>query len=82
MLIEGHTAGVTSAKFSPDNNSIASSSYYETVKIWDSKSGKLLKNLEGHTKGVTNVNFSPDGKKLVSSSKDKTVRIWDSETGE
>ena len=62
MLIEGHTGKVTSAKFSPDNNSIASSSEDKTVKIWDSKSGKLLKNLEGHTATVTNVNFSPDGK--------------------
>ena len=34
MKIEGHTAGVTSAKFSPDNNSVASSSEDKTVKTW------------------------------------------------
>ena len=35
MKIEGHTAKVTSAKFSPNNNYIASSSTDKTVKTWD-----------------------------------------------
>ncbi len=39
MKIEAHTKAVTSAKISPDNRLIVSSSKDETIKIWDKNSG-------------------------------------------
>jgi hypothetical protein len=67
--------------FSPDGRLLASGSADQTVKLWDSASGKELFSLQGHTKGVTSVAFSPDGTRLASASDDKTVRVWDSATG-
>ena len=67
--------------FSPDGQRLASASYDQTVKIWDSATGKELFALKGHAGTVWSVAFSPDGQRLASASWDQTVKIWDSATG-
>ena len=37
--LEGHTASVRSANFSPDGTNIASGSHDKTIKIWDIETG-------------------------------------------
>jgi Flp pilus assembly protein TadD len=70
-----------SVAFSPDGQRLASASGDQTVKIWDSATGKELFTLEGHASYVVSVAFSPDGQRLATGSIDQTVRIWDSVTG-
>jgi RNA polymerase sigma factor (sigma-70 family) len=72
---------VTSLAFSPNNKTLASGSYGNTVKLWDAAMGKELATLEGHTNAVLTVAFSPDGKTLASGSQDKTIKLWDVKTG-
>ena len=72
---------VWSVAFSPDGQRLASASCDQTVKIWDSATGKELFALKGHAGSVRSVAFSPDGQRLASASHDQTVRIWDSATG-
>jgi WD40 repeat protein len=67
--------------FSPDGQRLASGSHDQTVKIWDSATGKELFALKGHARSVGSVAFSPDGQRLASGSHDQTVKIWDSATG-
>ena len=67
--------------FSPDGQRLASASADQTVKIWDSATGKELFALKGHAGRSASVAFSPDGQRLASASSDQTVRIWDSATG-
>jgi len=47
------------------------------VKVWDSRTGKLVRSFRGHKSVVTSVAFSPDGWRLVSGSRDHTVKVWD-----
>ena len=46
-LLTGHTDQVTSVAFAPDGKTIASTSFDQTVRVWDVKTGTLKKTLQG-----------------------------------
>lgn len=82
LILRGHTGASLSATFSPNGKYIASGSLDHTVRIWDSKTGKVLRTLNGHNFRVNSVSISPDGKRIASASLDKSICIWDVETGQ
>ncbi|HEY9874143.1 MAG TPA: hypothetical protein V6D12_11940, partial [Candidatus Obscuribacterales bacterium] len=53
----------------------------KTIKLWDLRTGQLLRTM-GHCHSVVAVAFSSDGQTLVSGSEDTTIKIWDLRTGE
>jgi WD40 repeat protein len=73
---EGHTGGVSSVAFSPDEKQALSGSADRTVKLWNLANGECIRTFEGHTDGVTSVAFSPGGKQALSGSADRTVKLW------
>ncbi|KAI7976403.1 hypothetical protein EIK77_000845 [Talaromyces pinophilus] len=60
---------------------VASGSYDETIKLWDTKTGTELQTLKGHLGSVYSVAFSPDGQMVASGSDDNTIKLWDTKTG-
>jgi WD40 repeat protein/tRNA A-37 threonylcarbamoyl transferase component Bud32 len=80
--ITDHSQGVESVAFSPDGQSVASSSADQTVMISELTTGKLLKTFSDHSDIVVSVAFSPDDQYLASGSADQTIKIWDSATGQ
>jgi hypothetical protein len=60
---------------------LASSSGDKTVRLWDVRSGSLLRSLEGHSSGVDTVAFAGEGMTLASGSADNTIRLWDAKSG-
>ncbi|HLP92016.1 MAG TPA: hypothetical protein VK184_25930 [Nostocaceae cyanobacterium] len=73
--LEGHTSGVNSVYFSPDNTLIASASADNTIKLWRND-GTARATLTGHQDVVNNVSFSPDSQIILSASQDKTIKLW------
>jgi len=75
----GHTGGVPGVEFSPDGRTIASTGKDGVIRIWDSRTGKLLQAWEGqgqHLEGQT-VCFSPDGRWLASGNyQNDQVLVW------
>ena len=77
----GHSREVSSVAYSPDGKYLASGAEDNTIKIWETTSGKCLKTLEGHKQYVSAVSYSPDGQYLASGSFDRTIKIWDVVSG-
>ncbi|MEG4404124.1 nSTAND1 domain-containing NTPase [Microcoleus sp. MON2_D5] len=77
----GHANSVNAVSFSPNGKLLATGSFDNTVKLWDTSTGKEIKTLTGHTNSVNAVSFSPNGKLLATGSRDNTVKLWDTTTG-
>ncbi|KAG8730009.1 POC1 centriolar protein A, partial [Ceratobasidium sp. 423] len=79
---KGHTAGVISVSYSPNDAQIVSGSRDHTIGIWNAHDAAApMRSLTGHTGPVNSVAFSPDGKCIASGSGDHTVHLWDLSTG-
>src|ERR1700730_8787370 len=77
----GHASFIVSVAFTRDGRILASGSVDQTIKLWDTATGRELRALKGHTGTVTGVAFSADDKVLASSSVDQTIKLWDVATG-
>lgn len=80
VALRGHNGRIVSMCFSPDSKSVLSCSEDSTARIWEVKTGRLLRTLSGHKDRITSCAFSPDGKMIATSSKEE-LRIWDTQTG-
>ncbi len=80
--LSGHTDTIWATAFSPDGMQLVTGSRDQTLRLWHSNDGRLLRTFTGHTDSIHAVGFAPDGKMVASASNDKTVRLWslDSET--
>lgn len=76
IIFKGHSSVVNFVAISSDEKFVVSGSADQTVRIWETETGKCLKILEGHTDFVWGVAISANGKFVVSSSNDGTVRLW------
>ena len=61
---------------------LATSSEDETIKLWDTKTGDLLRTIKAHNAWAYTVCFDPRGRFLASCGDDGTVKLWNLATGE
>lgn len=81
--LAGHTDTVRCVAFFPDNRRIVSSSWDNSVRIWDVETGLQTRApFTGHTDVVRSVAVSPDGEKIASVAEDRTLRVWSVSSGE
>ncbi|GAB4524173.1 MAG: hypothetical protein OHK0046_38730 [Anaerolineae bacterium] len=63
--------------FAPNGRVVASvSERANTIMIWETATGNLLRELTGHTDSIRSLSYSLDGSYLLSASADGTVRLW------
>jgi WD40 repeat protein len=79
-------SGSIKAVFSPDGTKIVTAHEDALVRVWDAKTGNLIKVLTGHQDWINDVAFSPDGNFILSASGsseasssngDDTARLWE-----
>ena len=84
--LAGHKDEAWAVAFAPDGELLASGSdddEPETIKLWDPKSGRLIRGWYGGPGTTASLAFSPDGRILASAhlAKQDNVRLWDVATG-
>ena len=81
MSFSPHGA-VASAAFSPAGDMVVTGSWDNSAKVWDTKTGKVIRKLEGeHTSFVNTATFSNDGEFVLTASDDGTAKVWRLATG-
>lgn len=79
--IEADSEEVNSMAFSPDGRYVLSGG--DDIKIWESATGKILKQFEvEYDNRINSVVFSPDGRYFISESLENLIRVWEITTGE
>ncbi|KAJ2402513.1 hypothetical protein GGI23_000662 [Coemansia sp. RSA 2559] len=83
MHLTGHSREVTTCRFSPSGEHVASGSADSKVFLWNTY-GECSNYgvLQGHKSGVLEVQWMPGGERLITASADSTVAVWDARTGE
>ena len=77
----GHNDAVGTVCYAPDGQLILSVSRDHLLKLWDARSGLLIRTLYGHEGRILSAAFSPSGKRILSSGKDAQLNLWDTHTG-
>lgn len=76
-LLEGHSESIISIDYAPDGVLLATGSFDDTVRLWDTGSGEEIAIFAEHESDVRFVTFSPDGSRLATSSGFGSIIIYD-----
>lgn len=74
LIFSGHTQPVNAVVFSGDGKLLASAGADRIIRIWNSQTGKLARQIRGIGGEIHRLSVTPDNK-IVSSSSDRSVRI-------
>lgn len=80
-ILKGHDYKVNTIRFSENDHYLISTSWDNSVRIWDLISFECLKILKGHTDNVWGCAISSDNKLVASASLDRQFKIWDFKSG-
>lgn len=72
--------GAAELLFSPDGGTVVSANYDNDVRVWNTRSGELLRKMEDMTGAMFAGQFTPDGKQLLLAGLDETIYVFDAKT--
>ena len=81
MTLAGHLNAIMFAAYSPDGARILTTSSDKSARLWNARTGELIRELPGAEDAVMSGAFSPDGTRVVTTS-GPLARVWDGLTGQ
>lgn len=79
-MLHGHRTFVSTVAFAQQNR-LASMAYAGRARLWDARSGKLLKTFQGYSRQISTLCFSPTGDRLVLGDNNGMVQLWNVVSG-
>jgi hypothetical protein len=76
LSLNAHRNKISGLSFNPEGKLMLSSSWDRTVRVWNARTGMLLKDLY-HTNVVHSASFSRDSRYILSVTDDYSVSVWD-----
>ena len=76
-----HLAEVSAVAISPNEQWIVSGDTAGQLKVWNAKTGELIRTHTNHTKRIQQIQFSKSGRRLFTASSDNSIGQWDFATG-
>lgn len=80
-IFETRASGVYATAFSRDGKWFAAGSKDNTVRLWETATGRELRNLESNIGWVTSVAFSPDSRMVAGGGLSGGVKLYEAMTG-
>ncbi|MFZ4826719.1 MAG: toll/interleukin-1 receptor domain-containing protein [Phototrophicaceae bacterium] len=77
LAIDGHLAEVSQMLFIYEDKQLLSSSWDQTLALWDVETGESLRTYERHLDQVYSLSVSPDNRVAYSASYDNSIYAWD-----
>eukprot|EP00245_Coleochaete_scutata_P004081 TRINITY_DN16308_c0_g1_i1.p1 TRINITY_DN16308_c0_g1~~TRINITY_DN16308_c0_g1_i1.p1 ORF type:complete len:363 (-),score=58.72 TRINITY_DN16308_c0_g1_i1:310-1398(-) len=77
MVLKGHKNAVLELHWAGDGSNIVTCSPDQTVRVWDSETGKQVKKMVEHSSYVNSCCPARKGPLIVSGSDDGTAKLWD-----
>jgi WD40 repeat protein len=77
----GHQQRVFDCVYSTDGQYLLTGGFDNTVRLWESNTGREIHCYVGHTEAVRRVAIAPDARLAASASFDKSVRVWSLSSG-
>jgi WD40 repeat protein len=79
LQISGHAGTVNSCAFDPDGRKIVSCSGDGTLRLWEARTGGMVRVFADHPGSIQTCSFGPDGRLVVSGGADGLAKIWEVE---
>jgi WD40 repeat protein len=81
VLLLSHGQWDNAVAITNDGRLALSGSHERTLKLWNLRTGELVRSFAGHTDLVHAVALAPDDRHALSGSSDRTLRLWELATG-
>jgi WD40 repeat protein len=77
-----HSDTVFDLSFTADGTLLASAAADKFARVFDVKTGKLVRSFEGHTNHVLGVAWNRTGRTLATAGADDVIKVWSLESGQ